>query len=602
MKKLLSLFAIFLIVLSCSSDETSTPVTPQPAPIAKYTITISAGDGGSVSTTGGEYESGQTVNVTATPQGEYLFKDWSDGNTNATRTITISSNSSLTANFEKKKYPLTVNIEGEGEVLEEIVNAGRTTDYDSGTTVKLTAVPAEGWIFSGWTGSIESNELEIQLLVSKSETVKATFKYKTRFISKSERYSLINESTGYFNNQNNFYKYTTDSIARNLEYYGNDCNNYWFSTSDQITYDFNNDGFLDSVSFQYNSEYCELNRYGYLPGIISIQDDFFNGGPIQYYEIDLRWVAGDWELNDINGDGDFEVIVYSFNRHENLNFPVKDVTILDIDSNLNLQQRQLDYTGYDFHNGSSGDVDNDGDIDLIKWKVGNGNQNPNQDFPKILINNGLGDFTEEPLLENQTELESQFSWGWGCTLYDLFDFNDDGYLDIVTGYNFGNFETIPNQDVSDFYGKIVILWGSESGRFNSNNITIIEDSNYLNVNQIFLGTSFTDYDKDGDIDLITTSTDNYTNYIINIFQNNGDKTFTDVTQRDCDQCYNNNLEDFSHFYRFYSIDKDNDGDFDLVPGDVNSWAWDSVNNKYLEFLDNLYWENIGGKYIIRKEN
>ena len=176
MKKLLFLLTAFALVLSCSSDETSTPVTPPPAPIVKYTITLSAGEGGTVSTTGGEYESGQTVSVTATPQGEYLFKDWSDGNTDATRTITVSSNSTLTANFEKKKYPLTVNIEGEGEVIEEIVNAGRTTDYDSGTTVKLTAVPAEGWEFVAWTGAIESEELEVQLLVREAKEVNAEFK------------------------------------------------------------------------------------------------------------------------------------------------------------------------------------------------------------------------------------------------------------------------------------------------------------------------------------------------------------------------------------------------------------------------------------------
>ena len=178
MKKLFFLLSIFAIVLSCSSDETSTPVTPPPAPIAKYTITLSAGEGGTVSTTGGEYEAGQTVNVTATPQGEYLFKDWSDGNTNATRTITISSNTTLTANFEKKKYPLTVNIEGEGEVLEEIVNSGRTTDYDSGTTVKLTAVPAEGWEFVGWTGAIESTEESPQIVIGEPKEVTATFEKK----------------------------------------------------------------------------------------------------------------------------------------------------------------------------------------------------------------------------------------------------------------------------------------------------------------------------------------------------------------------------------------------------------------------------------------
>jgi surface protein len=171
MKKLLFLLSIFTVLISCSKDE-----TPPPDPIVKYTITLSAGEGGTVSTTGGEYEAGQTVSVTATPQGEYLFKDWSDGNTNATRTITVSSNSTLTANFEKKKYPLTINIEGEGDVLEEIVNSGRSTDYDSGTTVKLTAVPAEdGWEFSGWTGAIESDDNPVNLLVSQAQSVTAVF-------------------------------------------------------------------------------------------------------------------------------------------------------------------------------------------------------------------------------------------------------------------------------------------------------------------------------------------------------------------------------------------------------------------------------------------
>ena len=90
MKKLSPYLASLLFYLSCSSDETSTPVTPPPAPIVKYTITLSAGEGGTVSTTGGEYEAGQTVSVTATPQGEYVFTSWSDGNTNATRTITLA--------------------------------------------------------------------------------------------------------------------------------------------------------------------------------------------------------------------------------------------------------------------------------------------------------------------------------------------------------------------------------------------------------------------------------------------------------------------------------------------------------------------------------
>ena len=178
MKKLIFLLSIFAIVLSCSSDETSTPVTPPPAPIVKYTITLAAGEGGTVSATGGEYEAGQTVSVTATPQGDYLFKDWSDGNTDATRTITVSSNSTLTANFEKRKYPLTINFEGEGEVIEEIVNSGRTTEYDSGTTVKLTAQAAAEWVFIGWTGDIESTEESVQIVIGEPKEVTATFEKK----------------------------------------------------------------------------------------------------------------------------------------------------------------------------------------------------------------------------------------------------------------------------------------------------------------------------------------------------------------------------------------------------------------------------------------
>ena len=175
MKKIFFLLITFAIVLSCSSDETS---TPPPAPIVKYTITLSAGEGGTVSTTGGEYEAGQTVSVTATPQGEYVFTGWSDGITDATRTITIDTTKTITANFEKKKYPLIVNFEGEGEVLEEIVNAGRTTDYNSGATIKLTAQPEEGWLFTGWSGDIgdiDPTENPIQLSIIESKTVTVTF-------------------------------------------------------------------------------------------------------------------------------------------------------------------------------------------------------------------------------------------------------------------------------------------------------------------------------------------------------------------------------------------------------------------------------------------
>lgn len=70
-----------------------------------YTVTLNVepSDGGSV-TGAGTYEKGTSVNISATPNKGYKFKQWSDGNTNAERTIEdISSDITLTAMFEKSK-------------------------------------------------------------------------------------------------------------------------------------------------------------------------------------------------------------------------------------------------------------------------------------------------------------------------------------------------------------------------------------------------------------------------------------------------------------------------------------------------------------------
>ena len=68
----------------------------------KYTITASAADNtmGYV-TGGGTYYAGETVTLTAVAKSTYYFVNWSDGNTNATRTFPASANLTLTANFAK---------------------------------------------------------------------------------------------------------------------------------------------------------------------------------------------------------------------------------------------------------------------------------------------------------------------------------------------------------------------------------------------------------------------------------------------------------------------------------------------------------------------
>lgn len=68
----------------------------------KHTVSLSAGMGGSV-TGGGTYDYGSSVTIEAIPNAGYHFARWSDGNTNAERTLTVTANVSLTAYFEADK-------------------------------------------------------------------------------------------------------------------------------------------------------------------------------------------------------------------------------------------------------------------------------------------------------------------------------------------------------------------------------------------------------------------------------------------------------------------------------------------------------------------
>jgi len=124
-----------------------------------------------------DYESGTTVLLTAVPDDEWRFVEWTGDHTGTENPIqlTMDQAMSITAKFEKVAYALSIEIEGNGIVNEEIVQAKSTTDYDSGTTVKLTAIPDAGWIFVGWSGDHTGTENPIQLTMDEPMSITAIF-------------------------------------------------------------------------------------------------------------------------------------------------------------------------------------------------------------------------------------------------------------------------------------------------------------------------------------------------------------------------------------------------------------------------------------------
>ena len=65
-----------------------------------YSLSVSVEGEGTV-TGAGEYKSGTTATLTATPASGYTFSQWSDGNTDNPRTITLASDTTFTAIFEE---------------------------------------------------------------------------------------------------------------------------------------------------------------------------------------------------------------------------------------------------------------------------------------------------------------------------------------------------------------------------------------------------------------------------------------------------------------------------------------------------------------------
>jgi surface protein len=151
------------------------------APVVLFELVVSTGEGGSVNTSGGSYESGSSVTITATPEPEYLFVGWTGTeSTDNPLTITVNSNQEISPIFEKKKYQLSVNVTGEGTVTEEVINTGKTTDYDSGTVVKLTAVPTDGHAFFNWTNESALDTINpIQITVDGNKSIDVNFDYQT---------------------------------------------------------------------------------------------------------------------------------------------------------------------------------------------------------------------------------------------------------------------------------------------------------------------------------------------------------------------------------------------------------------------------------------
>jgi hypothetical protein len=168
----------FILIYSCSTEEEEESVapvvqTPQPEPepeTVQYSLTVSAAEGGTVSTEGGTYDEDSEVTITATANEGYRFTGWEGNNsTNESLTITLNSNQTYQALFELIPiYTLTVTTNEGGTVS---TDGG---EYQEGTEIEITATPSEGYTFGGWIGA-NSTTANLSININSNLDLEAVF-------------------------------------------------------------------------------------------------------------------------------------------------------------------------------------------------------------------------------------------------------------------------------------------------------------------------------------------------------------------------------------------------------------------------------------------
>jgi alpha-tubulin suppressor-like RCC1 family protein len=126
---------------------------------------------------GPSFPYGTTVTLTAKPADGYHFTGWSGAviSTDNPLNVVMDSTKTLTANFEEnvviEEFALTVDVVGRGSVTK----LPDQTAYVGGMIVTLTATPAPGYYFVGWSGAITGQFSPVNVIMDSTKTLTATF-------------------------------------------------------------------------------------------------------------------------------------------------------------------------------------------------------------------------------------------------------------------------------------------------------------------------------------------------------------------------------------------------------------------------------------------
>ncbi len=190
---------------------------------------------------------------------------------------------------------------------------------------------------------------------------------------------------------------------------------------------------------------------------------------------------------DVDADGDVDLFVNNYRLHSNYFYRNLGDGTVDEDASLSNLKGNMDYMGVSYYGhtigASWGDLDNDGDFDLVAANLAHPRFFHFSDKTQVLLNDGAGVFTD--LTEDwETPFDNPSGLRYSEThsVPVLSDVDNDGNLDLgITAVYDGR--------PSDFY------WGQGDGSF------VLDAYNAgLDAVENGWGVAAADYDNDGDPD------------------------------------------------------------------------------------------------------
>jgi hypothetical protein len=127
---------------------------------------------------------GEVVTLSATANPGYTFLRWSTGSRSNPLSITMDKPRNIKAIFHKDKYSIKVSINPSKSG--SVKKTPNKSNYGYGDPVTLTATPKTGYMFSHWSGDVNSTENPLGITMDGTKSIVANFSEVT-----SSQFSLI---------------------------------------------------------------------------------------------------------------------------------------------------------------------------------------------------------------------------------------------------------------------------------------------------------------------------------------------------------------------------------------------------------------------------